>query len=674
MQDVPVAVSAFNEELVEQLQIDDTLDLIHVVPNMFGGNNTGLGTANMYYLRAQGNDESIATFDPPVGTYVDDVYITRQNINNVALFDVERIEVLRGPQGTLYGRNTTGGALSVIMKKPGESFGGFVEAGAGSYGRTTLRGSVDIPVSDNLLTKISGYWVEDDGYLENRRDGKDYNNAELSGIRAAMRWLISDSMTWDLAIDGGTTEFANIHGFIDGDDRVTTSGLPPGLPDGSNKADYGNEVQTFNITSNLSWDAWGGTANFIVGNRQIDHDFLLNFPLFEAMPDFFVIDNIGEHDMFSAELKWSGDIMDGGAFLQAGVYYMDEENTTDFRDYLDLAFFGAPLPPSTAWLNIADRVMENTTESFAVYAQADIQVGENGTLTLGVRYTDEEKEVDFTGTVNSAAMVAAGIPLSQTEDKFTPRIAYAHRFTDQLMMYASATNGFKSGGWNARGSSSTALQAFGPESIWSYELGMRGEWMDGRLRTNITAFYSDLEDLQTTSATQDGQFLTTNAGGLEVPGIEAEITALPTDNWNIFASMGWQNAEYQDLVGGCTVPNANLAAYDPNCNVAEPKRSPHQTYTLGTSADFSLGGFTVTPNIMFRYIGAQYPATRSQGYNESVTLMNAGVKVVMPNERWELNLECKNCGDKEFAQSVLFTPYYNLPMTYMASVKYRFGG
>ena len=674
VQDVPVAVSAFNEELVEQLQIDDTLDLIHVVPNMFGGNNTGLGTANMYYLRAQGNDESIATFDPPVGTYVDDVYITRQNINNVALFDVERIEVLRGPQGTLYGRNTTGGALSVIMKKPGEAFGGFVEAGAGSYGRTTLRGSVDIPVSDNLLTKISGYWVEDDGYLENRRDGKDYNNAELSGIRAAMRWLISDSMTWDLAIDGGTTEFANIHGFIDGDDRVTTSGLPPGLPDGSNKADYGNEVQTFNITSNLSWDAWGGTANFIVGNRQIDHDFLLNFPLFEAMPDFYVIDNIGEHDMFSAELKWSGDIMDGGAFLQAGVYYMDEENTTDFRDYLDLAFFGAPLPPSTAWLNVADRVMENTTESFAVYAQADIQVGENGTLTLGVRYTDEEKEVDFTGTVNSAAMVAAGIPLSQTEDKFTPRIAYAHRFTDQLMMYASATNGFKSGGWNARGSSSTALQAFGPESIWSYELGMRGEWMDGRLRTNITAFYSDLEDLQTTSATQDGQFLTTNAGGLEVPGIEAEITALPTDNWNIFASMGWQNAEYQDLVGGCTVPNANLAAYDPNCNVAEPKRSPHQTYTLGTSADFSLGGFTVTPNIMFRYIGAQYPATRSQGYNESVTLMNAGVKVVMPNERWELNLECKNCGDKEFAQSVLFTPYYNLPMTYMASVKYRFGG
>ena len=129
VQDVPIAVSAYSEEMIERLQIDDTLDLINVVPNLFGGNNTGLGTANMYYLRAQGNDESISTFDPPVGTYVDDVYITRQNVNNVALFDVERIEVLRGPQGTLYGRNTTGGAISVVMKKPSDTMQGYVEAG-----------------------------------------------------------------------------------------------------------------------------------------------------------------------------------------------------------------------------------------------------------------------------------------------------------------------------------------------------------------------------------------------------------------------------------------------------------------------------------------------------------------------------------------------------------------
>ena len=675
VQDVPIAVSAYSEEMIERLQIDDTLDLINVVPNLFGGNNTGLGTANMYYLRAQGNDESISTFDPPVGTYVDDVYITRQNVNNVALFDVERIEVLRGPQGTLYGRNTTGGAISVVMKKPSDTMQGYVEAGAGNWGKTMVRGSIDLPLSDNVLTKFSAYYVDTDGYLENRTDGKDYNEADLTGIRAALRWLISDSMTWDIAVDGGKSEVANIHGFLDGDDRYSLSVLGSGLPMGGGMSDYGNEVDTLNITSNLAWDAMGGTANLILGSRSIEQDFLLNFPFsLDFFPDFFIIDNQGEHDMYSAELKWSGDIMDGRAFLQTGVYYMDEDNTVDFVDYLDLAAVGVPAPPSTAFLTLADRVLSNTTESFAVYAQADIKIGNNGTLTLGARYTDEEKTVDFQGTVNSAGMVAAGIPLSQSEQEITPRIAYAHKFTDNFMMYASATNGFKSGGWNARGSSSGALQAFAPETIWSYELGMRGDWVDGRLRTNITLFYSDLEDLQTTSATPDGQFLTTNAGGLEVPGIEAEITALPTDNWQIFAALGWQNAEYKDLPGGCVTPNANLAAYDADCNIAEPKRSPHQTYALGTSVDFSLGGVTVTPNIMLRYLGSQYPGTRNSGYNESVTLLNAGVKLSMADSRWELNLECKNCGDKTYTQSFLFTRYYNMPVTYLATLKYRFGG
>jgi Outer membrane cobalamin receptor protein len=145
VQDTPIAVSAYGEQQMEVLQIDNTIDLVNVVPNLFGGNNTGLGTANMYYMRGQGNDESIATFDPPVGTYVDDVYVTRQNANNFALFDVERIEVLRGPQGTLYGRNTTGGAIALIMKKPAEEFGGYAEVGMERFSKRSFKASLDIP-------------------------------------------------------------------------------------------------------------------------------------------------------------------------------------------------------------------------------------------------------------------------------------------------------------------------------------------------------------------------------------------------------------------------------------------------------------------------------------------------------------------------------------------------
>jgi iron complex outermembrane receptor protein len=241
-----------------------------------------------------------------------------------------------------------------------------------------------------------------------------------------------------------------------------------------------------------------------------------------------------------------------------------------------------------------------------------------------------------------------------------------------MMIYASITNGFKSGGWNARESVAATALPFGPEEIWAYEAGIRADWMDGRLRTNVTAFYSDLDDLQTTSA-YAGDFLTTNAGGLEVSGLEAEITAVPTDNWQVFAAIGLQNPKYVDLPGGCVAPNADLAAYDVNCNVAEPKRSPEETYTLGTAFDIQMGGLTVTPTAMMRYIGENVTGSRSTGANDAVTLVNAGIKVSDASDKWQLNLECKNCTDKEYVTSQLFVEYYNAPRTYMATLKYSFG-
>lgn len=673
VQDVPIAVSAYGEELIENLQLDDTLDLINVVPNMFGGNNTGLATANMYYIRAQGNDESISTFDPPVGTYVDDVYITRQNANNFALFDVERIEVLRGPQGTLYGRNTTGGAISVVMKKPGDTTKGFVEVGAGSFGKHLVRASLDMPLSDKVLSKISVFDTADDGYLKNLATGEKYNNSDMTGLRVALRVLPSDTVTWDIAVDTTDIEATAIHGFIDGDDRISTSKITGGLPANfDQKADYGNEVKTLNITSNLAWDMAGGTANFIIGNREIEQDFLLNFPIAAPFPDFFLIDNNGEHDMFSAELKWSGNIMNDRVFLSTGLYYMDEDNKVDFADYLDLAAVGVPAPPSTVFTALADRVLSNGTKSMAVYAQADIKIGDKGTLTLGARYTDEEKTFGYSGSITNADLDAAGVPRSQDEQKVTPRIAYSHAVNDDMMIYASITNGFKSGGWNAREAVAATALPFGPEEIWAYEAGIRADWMDGRLRTNITAFYSDLEDLQTTSA-YAGDFLTTNAGGLEVTGLEAEITALPTDNWQIFAAIGLQDPKYVDLAGGCVTPNNDLAAYNTDCSVADPKRSPEETYTIGTAIDIPMGSFTVTPTAMARYIGENVTGTRGTGVNDAVTLVNAGIKITDASDQWQLQLECKNCTDKEYVTSFLFVNYYNAPRTYMATLKYNFG-
>lgn len=673
VQDVPVAVSAFSAEDLEKFQIETTIDLVNIIPNLFGGNNTGLGTANMYYLRGQGNDESIATFDPPVGTYVDDVYVTRQNANNFAFFDVERIEVLRGPQGTLFGRNTTGGAINVILKKPGEEFGGYAEVGFGEFNEYLARASVDMPFSDKVLTKFSAFYFDDDGWLDNTVDGRTYNDTENRGFRGALRFLPNDDFIWDLSLDYIETQAANVDGEIEGSRRTTTTILPGGLPPipgWVQKSNYGNETETTSIVSNMNWSMGPGRTSLIVGYRDLSQKFLLNFPGPAPGPgndDFFWIDNDSTHDMLTAEIKWVGSLMDDRLTLVTGLFYLDEDNRTDFADYL----FGG--------LRLADRVLDNTTESYAVYAQGDWKIGENGTLTIGARFTDEEKRIgltDNTGAdvLTTAGLVAAGVPLSQSESNVTPRIAYAHELSDEIMVYGSATNGFKSGGWNARGTSPEAFQPFGPEEIWSYELGMRAEWLDGRLRTNITAFYSEVEDLQTTAATPTGAFLTTNAGGLEVTGLEAEIFWLPMENWEIFASLGLQDAKYVDLPSGCVAPNFDIAAYNRDCSVADPKRSPDETLTLGTSVDFALPalGAILRPFGTMRYIGENVVGTSGQGVNDDETLFNLGIALVDDEGKWQAILECQNCSDEEYITSFLFQPYYTPPGRWQARVRWNF--
>ena len=665
IQEVPIAVSAFGQEAIEKLQIDETLDLVNVIPNLFGGNNTGLGTANMYYLRAQGNDESVATFDPPVGTYVDDVYITRQNANNFSFFDVERIEVLRGPQGTLFGRNTTGGAINIILAKPAEEMGGYAEVGFGRFDEVLVRGSIDIPFSERFLTKFSGYFNEDDGWLDNTVDGNTYNGRENTGFRGAFRFLPTDDVTWDLSVDYMEGSEANINGAVQGSKRLSTSALPS-FPVPNQKADgYGNDTEMMSVTSNLSWGMGAGTASVIVGYRDLEQKFLLNFPGLGS-DDFFWIDNSGEHEMLTGEFKWNAELFDGGLDLVAGVFYLDEDNMTDFADFV---FTG----------RIADRIIDNTTESYAIYAQGDIAIGENGTLTLGARFTDEEKEIGLSdnlgNNLTTANLIAEGIPISISDSQVTPRVAYAHQFTDELMGYVSATNGFKSGGWNARGGTAASFQPFGPEEIWSYEIGMRSELADGRVRVNGTLFFTDLEDLQTTSATPTGAFLTTNAGGLQVPGVELEVNALPTENWEVFLALGLQDAKYVDVPDGCVAPNTDFAAFDIDCNIADPKRSPDLTWTLSTSYNWAIPawGATLRPTISGRMIDDNVTGTRQLGANNDEFLVNANISLTDDDGVWQATVECQNCSDEEYVLSNLFGDYWTSPMTWQARVRFNFG-
>ena len=723
LQDVPLAITALSDEQLQERQIDEPIDLINYVPNLFGGNNTGLGTANAYYLRGLGNTESIATFDPPVGTYIDNVYIARQNGNNMSFFDIDRIEVMRGPQGTLFGRNTTGGAVSIHMKKPAEEMGGWVEGSIGDYDRKMLRGSIDVPVSDTVLTKFSGFWLDEDGFVENRTTGDELNGDEAWGVRADLRFLPSENVTWDISAETIESSSLNItnsfsdlsvfarpydNGISDNtEDRFSQTGIRASndsegsLEQLATGNGLGNSVESWAISSNLAWEGDFGTLTFITGIRSLEQKFIVDFFDGPGFAGTYTIANSGEHDQFTQEIQYNNAFMNDRLDFVGGVYYHTESNTTDWSTLFDV---GLPLL-------LADREMDNDNSSFAVYGQADFHITDAVTLTAGVRWTDEEKEVDLQdfkpalaannpypnilifpaapGTeLTTANLEAAGIATKLDESVVTPRFAIQWQITDNVMAFASHTEGFKSGGWNARGTSAAELIPFDIEEVETQELGFRSDWLDGTLRLNATFFWMEATDFQVPSAfVRDNgtiAFITRNFADLENEGLEIDLSWAPSEMFNMYATAGFQDAEQipgeairqqqSDCRAGLAGGGQGIVT--PSCDIADPTRSPDTTYTIGANLTAQLPSFNgyLSGNINVRSTDDLNVGTSGlpNGLVDATTEMNAGITLGV-GENLRFALECQNCTNELVQHSVLAgTFYFNEPRRVTFRARYSF--
>ncbi len=716
IQDVPLAVTAFSPEDLEAKQIDEPLDLIDYTPNTYGSNNTGLGSANVYYIRGLGNTESIATFDPPVGTYVDEIYIARQNGNNVSFFDVEQIEVLRGPQGTLFGRNTTGGAVIVRMRKPSEEFGGYAEVGYGSFDRQTARASVDLPISEMLQTKITGFWVSDDGYVDNIVTGETLNGQQAYGVRGDIRIKFGEKVTWDVSGDYVSDDTTNILNYVEGftglvksgdsGRRISRTGIRKERIGDDLFAEalagrgLGAEQKSFSFTSNLGVVSDIGDFNLIVGYYSLDQEFVLDF--FDGglggqgyRFGGFTIANDGSHNSVSVELKYTKSFFDGFADVIGGVYYFQERNETDFTDILGSG------PAPGAPITLADRVLKNDLDSIAVYAQGDFHLTEKLTFTAGARWTQETKSIDFVDQrapgvgvaaqrLDSALILAQGIPLSDQKALVTPRFVLAYDFTDAISVFASATKGFKSGGWNARGTRADRIQPFGRESAWSYEAGLRSQLFDNVLRFNLTGFWLDVQDFQVPSAFVDGigsiQFITQNFADLRNKGVEIEATFAPTEALDLYAAIGVQDAEYRNVdpsilaqATECLTNPARggLGIVAPNCSISEPVRVPDFSLTLGAAYEFAIPGtgFSFTPSVNARHAGSTFTGTSNlaNSFEDGFWQINAGVIIASDKNGLQFSAECTNCNNTIYVQSNLPpTVYINEPRRWGVKLRYRF--
>jgi len=764
-QDVPIAITAFNAETLQTRGINTALDVTQFVPNLVGLNNTGLGTANAYYLRGVGNTESIATFDPPIGTYIDDVYISRQNANNFSFFDVERVEVLRGPQGTLFGRNTTGGAIAVVMKDPGDTVGGYVEAGYGSYQRKLARGSVDLPLSPQFALKLSAYWQDDNGYAKNTTTGERTNENDGWGVRLGLKGELSDTITWRAAYMHTFADAANVANFdcdpnnpTNCKGRFVSTGLKKVNDFGGRftgrKDDFGlgNQAKMDMATSNLEIGVGDAKVNLITGYLNMTQQFALDFADGHALPSLavpnppvrgytlggFVIANDGKHKQFTQEAKLSGSIGDGMIDYVTGVFYINEKNDTDFADLFNLGL--APPPAGFPFL-LADRRLKNNTEAWAGYAQADFHATDALTFTAGIRYTDEEKTFDITdnkascndGTVEATCLVNANlkaangvaIPTKIKTKVWTPRFAVNYKVNSDVLLFASATKGFKSGGWNARATAPSEALPFGPEKAWSYEAGVKADLMDNRLRVNLTGFLLDIKGLQTPSAFTRANgsiaFITRNFADYRNKGLELEVTARPADGFTVFGSVGYMDDNYRldpnapafDLygvqavagqlaacatqlaagktpVGGADNASAcGVGIVAPNGQLAEPVRSPAWTMAFGASYEAPLGGgLTLTPSANASWRAESETGTSQVSFYSQPFTSAAGVSyggnlkglgsfvtgsysaarwianasLTLKSEAgWSLAAECKNCFDQEAVESTLANVLYLNP-------------
>jgi iron complex outermembrane recepter protein len=721
-QTVPIAMSAFTGAALERRNITDALSLIQYVPNLIGSNNTGLGTANTYFIRGIGDTESLASKDPPVATYIDDILFSRQSANNFAFFDVDRIEVLRGPQGTLFGRNTTGGSINVHLKKPSATSRGYLEGGIGSFGQLSLRGGFDAPFSPTVLTKFSGYWNDDDGYVQNTITNETLNGRKNYGARAAIRAFVSDNVLWDGFAVHMYSAGANLTNFecnpaapTNCDDRYATTGLRqnnsganqfPGvtLANGKGNLPLGNVTKTDIWGSNLAFSIGDTKVNLITGYVDTRQKYVLDFFDGRGAPGYtFVLDpatgrpsafNIANNvsaggvargrpggfaiaaeaisQQFTQEVKVTGSAMKGFIDYVGGVFYMNEKNYSDFADLVagtgpDAA---PPAPPFTVTL-LADRVLRNDTKAWAAYTQLDFNLTDKLKLTTGARFTDEKKDYNFSdnraicqvtplpvGCIDNANFInndndlnpatpAINIPRNQSIKIWTPRVALNYKLNEDLLLYTSATKGFKSGGQSARATAVRLLLPFNPETIWSYEVGARTEWFDKRLRVNATAFSATTKDLQGGSAfvttnlatgAQTLSFVTRNFADLENKGLELDITAVPVKGLNLNLAAGYQDAKYKldpsrvdqygtvstvaqqreclAAIAGQASPRGDtrLAAaraqsscgngvVTPTGDIAKPVRTPKWTISGGVSYDIqvaSLGG-TLTPSANFVY-------------------------------------------------------------------------
>lgn len=697
VQDVPISVTAFSGEVLEAAGIQDIRDLRRITPSLYLATSSNTSNTRIM-MRGIGTSGNTAV-EPSVATFVDGVYVPRIGSLLAGLNDIGSVEVLRGPQGTLFGRNASMGAVLIRTTEPGDTLGGEVSATYGTYGVRRISAIGDLPIAETLRTRVSVLGYEADGFGRNDLTGKRMGRNDGFSARAAVKWDITPEIAWTLRGD-----YQNLSG--DGYNTITVvSGTvtPQTLaawqtrldPDGAGPLmgvlPYTSDTYSRRVRqstegdlkdyqtgfgSDLTWDmANGYQLKLISGYRdwkniqyQASNG---NIPLELQRRTTFADSQNHSQEL---QLLSPDTLISGRLNFVAGLYYYEEaydigQNIDLTQEYCEVFIRNTSTAArltqcrNNTRIGASYYVFTQDTESVAAYAQTNFKLTEQISVTGGIRYSEDDKTAKFRGiTRNTAAAQAAEVTdMALKEDKVTYRLSGAYKPNDDIMIFGSFSTGFKSGGFDSApgttGPVGAAARSFLAETVENWELGVKSELFERRLVANVTVFRSDIDDLQFRSF--DGlQFRTRNNGKARQQGVEFDTMARPIPPLTLTLAGTYLDSEYLDFQGAPGLPGfggaQNLSGerlpYSPKWQGAVSAQYVGDLangWTWLARADLSFSS-----KVNLASSGDNNPDADQKGYQ----VLGARVAIRGPEERWEAAVYGQNLTGETFCTGIFNQP------------------
>jgi iron complex outermembrane receptor protein len=707
LQRTPLAVSAFSGESLERRGATQVTDLQGSVPNLNIVQGRGSSNATNIYIRGVGQPDALQTFDPAVGVYVDDVYYSRIRGTQFDLLDLERVEVLRGPQGTLYGKNTIGGALKLVSRRPGQDFRARGSVAYGDYDLIDVQAAVSGPVSDTLAVGLSALHSERGGYVTDPTTGAEYNDKNSTAVRASLAWDPVENFRIDLNADYARDDAGlsvgqaqnSLTNLLGAPAYAVPNPVPeynfetrttPGLPNETRLETWGSALRmTWDLSDRLELKS-------ITAYRELATDDYIDFDATELeLADALVAVDQNQTSQ-ELQLTYTGDRITA----VGGLYWLKEEVASHQESYNDDLTANLVFPPlwngDYTFTRFIDDALETTSK--AAYGNITFQATDALRLSAGVRYTEEEKEYDrFTSVASSSPFLISSYafaPPTGTWDDTSIMLSADYQLSPDAMVYARYAQGFKSGGFNGRANGATEATAYEPETADTFEVGAKTSYWQNRLRLNLAAFMTKYEDFQArVSGIEDdpitglpvGVLSVINAGSMDIFGFELEGVVAPMDGLTLDAQVGFLDADYKEF------DDARFTAFGGSRSFQDPAFSPRWTMRFGGQYVFDLdGGANVTVGGAAKYRSRMALAvdntvinstTELAGmYQEEYWLYDARVVWNEAAGRYSVGLYGQNLSDEVYKTDAqefssignIRTAYFGAPQTWMIKLSARY--